>query len=380
MRRYLLKVSLDHFAFGLTIPVGVIWQLSRGINIEQVAIVVSIMTIITMVTDIPTGVFADNYGRKTSLATGSAVLAGSFLILAMSHSFSLFCLYGLLSGLGWALLSGAEEAYIYETSQTEGKKYRNALSDVTIVDEVATICGLAGTAIIAKFLGIQEAILFAAGLLFINAVLSIMLLAEPTMHLKNIVQIKEKATVSLTRLLKKHSSYLIIMLIFAIYYEGGRFLWQPQLVGNGVKVYQLGILFIIFKIFSIGGSFFAKKYHTTSFKAPMLLAGVALGATFILMSVNTAVIIIVGFCLYSFIENYTRVLQSDYLNELVSSHRASFLSLNNIVRNGYSAALTPVLGVIAFTHASRGFVVLAVLQIVATAAMGLIYIHNRNSV
>lgn len=378
MKRYLLKVGFDHFAFGLTIPVGVVWQLSRGINIEQVAIVASIMTIVTIVTDIPTGIIADKYGRKPSLALGSAVLGGSFIILALSNSFLLFCLYGLLSGLGWALLSGAEEAYIYETSDAEGKKYRNALSDVTIVDEVATICGLAGAAIVSKYLGIQEAILFASGLLFISAVLSTIVLTEPTKHLKKIGQVKEKATVSLARLLKKYPSYLIIMLIFAIYYEGGRFLWQPQLVDNGVKAYQLGLLFIIFKLFSIGGSFFAKKYHTTSLKRPMLIAGAVLGVTFALMSANILVIIIIGFCLYSFLENYTRVIQSDYLNNLVTSHRASFLSLNNIVRNGYSAALTPVLGIIALTHVSKGFIALAVLQIIATVALALLYIRNRH--
>jgi MFS family permease len=124
MKKYLVKVSLDHFAFGLTIPIGVVWQLSRGINIEQVAVVVSIMTVVTLVTDIPTGVLADKYGRKPSLVLGSAILGLSVSVLAVSHSFLMFCIYGVLSGLGWALLSGAEEAYIFETSQEEKKFIR----------------------------------------------------------------------------------------------------------------------------------------------------------------------------------------------------------------------------------------------------------------
>jgi MFS family permease len=67
MKKYLIKVTLDHFAFGLTIPISVIWQLNRGLNIEQVAIVTTIATILTLVTDIPTGFIADKYDRKLSL-------------------------------------------------------------------------------------------------------------------------------------------------------------------------------------------------------------------------------------------------------------------------------------------------------------------------
>jgi MFS family permease len=370
MKKYLVKVSLDHFAFGLTIPIGVVWQLSRGINIEQVAVVVSIMTVVTLVTDIPTGVLADKYGRKPSLVLGSAILGLSVSVLAVSHSFLMFCIYGVLSGLGWALLSGAEEAYIFETSQEEKKIYKNSLSDVTIADEIATIGGLVIAAVITKYFGLQQTIFSAAMLLGVAAIVSAVILSEPKKHLSEIGRTEKKLTAGALRFLKEHSPYLAIMLIFAIYYEGGRVLWQPQLINNGVKLYQLGALFAFFKLFSIAGSIFAKKSTFQKFRWPMIALGLILGLTFLMISSNILALIIIGFCVYSFAENYTRVLQSDYLNKAVVSHRASFLSLNNIARNGYSAVITPFLGAIALTHIAKGFMFLMIVQVIAVIALG----------
>jgi MFS family permease len=369
MRKYLLKVFLDHFAFGLTIPIVVIWQLSRGGNLIQVSAVVAIMTVVTLLADIPTGVFADRYGRKISLALGSLVLGLSFFVLAVSRSFWMFCAYSILSGLGWALLSGAEEAYVFETSKNEDKVYRLSISDVTIVDEVATIAGLLCATLFTKFFGLQNTITVAGIVLVLTAVISIYILLEPPKHLSQIGKSEEKITNGAIVFLKKHSQYFIIMIIFAVYYEGGRLLWQPQLVNNGVKIYQLGLIYGLFKVFAVGGSVLAKKRALDDFKWPLIMAGIVLASTFIMIASNVLGIVLIGFCVYSFIENYTRVLQSDYMNKVIDSSRATFLSLNNIVRNGYSAALAPFLGVIALSRTYRGFVVLAVAQVIAVIAL-----------
>ncbi len=377
MRKYLLKISLDHFAFGLTIPIVVSWQLSRGNNLVQVSAVVAIITIITLLADIPTGVLADRYGRKISLALGSLVLALSFGVLAMSRSFWMFCVYAVLSGLGWALLSGSEEAYVFETSKNEGKVYRSSISDVTIADEVATIAGLLCAALLTKLLGLQDTIAIAAVILVVAAIASIYILSEPLKHLSEIGKSEENIMHGAVSFLKKHLQYFIIIIIFAIYYEGGRLLWQPQLVNNGIKFYQLGLVYALFKVFSIGGSILAKKKALNNFKWPLIIAGLLLAGTFLIISSDIFSIIMLGFCIYSFIENYTRVLQSDYLNKVISTSRATFLSLNNIVRNGYSAAIAPFLGFVALSKIYRGFLFLAAIQVVAVCALAVVLGKNR---
>jgi len=277
-----------------------------------------------------------------------------------------------MSGLGWALLSGAEEAYIFETSKSENKSYRNALSDVTIADEAATIGGLIGATIFTKYFGLQQTLLTAAALLVIATFVSIIVLSEPSQHLSEVATNKESLASGGLQFLKRHSQYFLIMVVFAVYYEGGRLLWQPQLVNNGIQLYQLGVLFAFFKLFSIGGSLAAKKLAPQQFKEPLLLAGFILAMTFLMISSSTLALILIGFCIYSFAENYTRVLQSDYLNKAITHNRAGFLSLNNIVRNGYSAAIAPFLGVLALTKVSKGFIFLAVAQVLAIIVLALV--------
>jgi uncharacterized membrane protein YuzA (DUF378 family) len=123
----------------------------------------------------------------------------------LSHSFILFCLYGAINGLGWALLSGAEEAYIYEESRDEKKVYRKTLSDVTIVDEIATILGLIGSAIITKLFGLQQSIIVAAITLGIAAIVSIKVLYEPTKHLSVLAVKEKKLILQASEFIKKHS-------------------------------------------------------------------------------------------------------------------------------------------------------------------------------
>jgi MFS family permease len=377
MRKYLFKVSLDHFAFGLTIPIVVIWQLSRGNNLVEIGVVAAIMTIVTLIADIPTGIVADKYGRKTSLVLGDLLLGLSFGVLALSRSFWMFCIYAFMSGLGWALLSGAEEAYVFETAKKEDKRYRSSISDVTIADELATVAGLLCSTLFSKIFGLQTTIVIAALVLVITAFISAYILTEPSRHKYKPNKKEENIMHGALSFLIKNSQYFIIMIIFAIYYEGGRLLWQPQLVNNGVKIYQLGLVYALFKVFAVCGSILAKKETVNNYKWPLLVAGLILTSTFLMISTNVLSLVLIGFCIYSFTENYTRVMQSDYMNGVINSSRATFLSINNIVRNGYSAALAPFLGIIAVSKISRGFLLLAVVQLIALVMLAALFSRKK---
>ena len=365
MRKYLVKVALDHFALGLTIPITVIWQLSRGGTLFQVSVVVAIITAVALITDLPTGIFADKYGRKLSLIVGTIALGVSFILLGLASNFLNFCIYALLNGLGWSLLSGAEEAYVFETAEQLKSTYKRSISNVYITDEVATIVGLGTGALITSLAGLQKTIFVAAIALMLAALLSVYLLDEPKKHKSTQATDKKHIFEHTVNFFKKNSSYGLIMVLFAIYYEGGRFLWQPQLINSGLKIYELGLVYAGFKLFSITGSFLAKHHNFKEYKTPLALAGIMLAGSFVLISDSAMGIVIAGFCIYSFAENYTRILQSDFLNKAITKGRASILSLNNTVRNTYSAALTPILGIAILNKAYRGFIFLAVIQIVA---------------
>lgn len=364
MNKYLTKVFLEHFGFGLTLPFIVVWQLSRGLNLTQIGVVAATIALTTFLFEIPTGLFADKMGRKTSLLTALILHAFSLGILAYAHTFFLFCIYGILSGLAWSLTSGTEEAYVFEISEQNKANFRHALSNMSIADETGTLLGMVLATVVARIWGIQE-VLITATFIMVCATVFISFFIQDSKY-KNTELEKKKLFQRTQTFITKHSPYFMIMVLLAVYYEGGRILWQPQLVKIGVPIYQLGILFAVFKIFAICGAYLAKKYSPKELKNSFLIFGCLLAVLFLGMGAPIKYVSLLAFCLYAGTENYFRILQSHYVNSIISVDRATFLSVNNLIRNGYSTAITPFLGLLADQRLFLGFITLAILQLCAS--------------
>ncbi|HEY6736400.1 MAG TPA: MFS transporter [Candidatus Saccharimonadia bacterium] len=116
MKNYLYKVACEHFAFGLTISVNVIWQLSRGLTLSQASLIEAIALAVRFILDVPTGHLSDRFGRKPVLVTASLLFALGYGVLSQAQSFWWFLVAALLSAIGFALMSGSEEALV--TPQT----------------------------------------------------------------------------------------------------------------------------------------------------------------------------------------------------------------------------------------------------------------------
>ena len=67
------------------------------------------------VLEIPTGVVADKYGRKTSIILGGLFSAISISIFGFINNYWAFFLAEFIGALGFALLSGADKALIYDS-------------------------------------------------------------------------------------------------------------------------------------------------------------------------------------------------------------------------------------------------------------------------
>src|SRR3989338_9729595 len=78
--------------------------------------------------EIPTGVVADKYGRKTSVAFGALLFAIDLLIFGTTKNYYILYLAEFLGAMGFAFISGADKALIYDSlieikKKGEGKYY-----------------------------------------------------------------------------------------------------------------------------------------------------------------------------------------------------------------------------------------------------------------
>jgi len=375
MKRYFIKVFLEHFGFGLTISVSVIWMLAQGLTLPEIAIIESLALALGLVIDIPTGFISDRFGRKFTLIGANIFQAASFLVFAFSHDVWQFLIAAILLAIGFAFSSGSEEAYIYENQS--GSNYKKTFSTVNVVDEGATILGLLATPLLIGLFSLQSIFIIAASFVFITAIVSGIILQDKGVVAVSESQQKTREKRQIVALIKKHAPLILLFVALAIYYEAGRVFWQPQLISSGFAIEHLGFLFASFKVASLAGAYVA-RYQRFSPKKEILVIGVLVTVSFLLIASSVWFLVIAGFVLYSFLENLYRVVESSYLQTLASSQRrASFLSAASFVRQGYSIVSVPLLSIAAITNISYVFYILALLQVIALVLFGALAARAR---
>jgi hypothetical protein len=123
---------------------------NRFASFTLIGILLSIGSVIAILLELPTGVFADKFGRKNSTVIGTFLLAfGSWLIALGGNIFLLF-VGVVLQTIGKAFVSGALEALVYDSLKHnhQEKNYDHIASIKTL----STIITFAITASIGGFM------------------------------------------------------------------------------------------------------------------------------------------------------------------------------------------------------------------------------------
>lgn len=339
---YLTKVSLEHFAFGLTIPISIVWMLERNLSIADVAIIQSLLLITTLVSELPAGMLGDKFGRRTSLALGLLFHTMGLGAMIFADSFFTFLSSALLSGVAWAFISGSEEAYVHDTiaPTQENTTYKKLYSRVTIADEGATILGMVGTSLIVIFFTMQSVFMVATTVMGVTLLFLLVALPKDRPQQHQDPTRLDNPLRDARSLFTRYRYYLPIFIALALLFESARVIWQPHLVNTGWLVAELGFLFASLKVCSLIGSWIAAKIPTKSIKV-LVYSGILGGVSLCIFAFSNQWVAMGALAFYFFFENIFRVNQSDYLMEISpnSSGRATFISGANLVKNLTSSGL-----------------------------------------
>ncbi|MEK6760305.1 MAG: MFS transporter [Nanoarchaeota archaeon] len=101
-----------HFFAGILVPFFTIFG---GINFVQIMILQAIFTISIFLLEIPTGVLADKFGRKISLALAGFIGMIGFLIYASYPNFWAFAMGEFTLATSASLISGADQSLFYDS-------------------------------------------------------------------------------------------------------------------------------------------------------------------------------------------------------------------------------------------------------------------------
>ena len=129
-KMYLLKAVKW---FMIIMPIIVLFFEKHGLSLTQIMILQATYSFTVALFEIPSGFFADIYGRRLSLFFGSILTFLGYLIFSFYSGFNEFFIAEIFLGIGGSLISGADSALIYDTllelkkdedyTKIEGKNY-----------------------------------------------------------------------------------------------------------------------------------------------------------------------------------------------------------------------------------------------------------------
>ena len=243
-KMYLFKFFRSlHFIGGVLVPFFLDWG---NISFNQLMMLNSFFLISIFIMEIPTGAVADYFGRKTSIICAAFVSSIGVFVYSITPNIYLFMLGEFLWATGFALMSGADEALIYDSlkklkKESQSKKIFARFSSFEIA--ALAIAAPLGS-IIAKYFGLRYTMMFMA-VPFLTATFIGLTFKEP----------KTKKKVESTRYLKlmfgginyfrKHDQLKILafdMIGVSIFIFFIIWLYQPLLMELGVPIIYFGFI------------------------------------------------------------------------------------------------------------------------------------------
>lgn len=125
----------------------------RHLTLTQVGIMEALFWGVKLIAEVPTGAFADRFGRRLTFITGTVVEGAGIAIFALAGTFPLLSLSYVLWSLGFAFRSGNDSAYIYDALAAEdrGAEFAQRQGRFGAAVQIAfTLGGIAGAAFAAR--------------------------------------------------------------------------------------------------------------------------------------------------------------------------------------------------------------------------------------
>lgn len=157
LKKRLLPLYIAAFFQGLVFwyPVEKLFMRSIGFDDAAIGLMIAVYSTVMLLTETPTGIWADRWSRKGVLMVSCVALAASAYVGGVSNSIPVFMVSASLWGLFFAMYSGAYDTIVYDILEEDGHHrdlFEQAFGRVRTIDSVALVVGsLVGGAVAATF-------------------------------------------------------------------------------------------------------------------------------------------------------------------------------------------------------------------------------------
>ncbi len=107
--------------FLVIMPIAVPFFQSKGLSMQEVFSLQAFFGFVVVITEVPSGYFADLFGRKQALVVGSLFAGVGHSLLPFADGFWTLAMFELALGIGHSLISGADIALLYDSEVALGR-------------------------------------------------------------------------------------------------------------------------------------------------------------------------------------------------------------------------------------------------------------------
>ena len=341
------------------IPVIIIFYENSDLSFEQSLLLKTILSLSIFIFEIPSGYFADIFGRKACLVSGGLIWTLGLLFYCFQTGFSAFAIAEILSGLAASLISGANTALGFDSlvKMNQEQNYRHVEGRLGAIAGVAeAICGLVGGLVAARNLVypfyLQTICIF---LYFLIA----LTLVEPNLHQSSInpsQAIDRREIWQAIRFSLLENKKVKWLILFSANFGIATFLavWlsQADMQSRGLAVSSFGFAWAAFHFILSFASFKATSIENIlGTKKVFLGLVILLGLSYIFLGLINQVWGIIFIALIYFSRGVHSPLTLNLINQnLPSSIRATVLSINSFMFRLGFVAIAPVVGWITDTY------------------------------
>ena len=334
---------------------GAAWVLlliSQGFSIIEVGLFETVFHLVSLTAEVPSGMFADVFGRKKSLLMSSFAALMSAVVRGFLPGFGFVLLSIAFSALSYNFASGSDSALAYDSLLEEKREneYDRYISNQTVIYRISN--GIATLAAgLAVILGNTKAQIISMGLSLIN----ILILSG----LKENLVITRKKNVSLSKRFKDtyqgafrflKGNTRVAGLIFRNALVGAvdvllLFFMQAKLPMTGIPEWSLGPLLFIMSLGGILGAKLSSGSGRYSLKKLFFICiTIALSG---LLTEFTGIwyLMTLGGFLTSFADDLLQIRSDIELNSMVpAEQRATLISVNSFCFSVVMIIMSPLAG------------------------------------
>ncbi|MCK5475327.1 MAG: MFS transporter [Candidatus Pacebacteria bacterium] len=349
-KSYIFQILCGLF---FSVPVMVLFWQDNGLSLMEIMILQSLFSITVVLLEVPTGYFADVFGRRKALIYASFFSFFGFLIYGLSYNFYQFLIAEIFLAFAISFTSGADSALLYDTLKDLKKEdlYKKIWGNILSYGLVS----IAFASIIGGFVGkidLRWTIYLSIPFLALLIPLSFSL-KEPKRHktiFKEGYLFELFKTIKYTIIKNRKLKWLIVYSgVLLGFNSAALWFYQPYFKISGLDIAYFGIVFACFNVIAAISSKYAHKIEAAVGQKFSLISLVLItGISYLLMS-NFIYIFSFSFAfLQQFVRGFSKPIIEDYINKLTSSEiRATVLSVQNMSSRFFYAAVIPIIGWIA---------------------------------